>query len=85
MAYRIESPDYPTRILFGFSAGFIAVLAFNQPTDWILWHLGLAPYSGFSTARNSAGVPQVLSYAFWGGVWGILFRNCLLDKPLKPG
>jgi len=73
MAHRIESSDYPARILFGFTAGFIAVLVFNQPAATILWHLGLSPFNGFSTVRNGVGVPQVLSYAFWGGVWGILF------------
>jgi len=73
MDYRIESYNYPTRILFGFTAGFIAVVTLNQLTVLILWHAGLAPFSGYSIARNSSGVPQVLSYAFWGGVWGIIF------------
>jgi len=78
MAYRIASYNYPTRILFGFPAGFFATLIFNQTTAWILWHVGLSPFSGFSTALNSSGVPQVLSYAFWGGVWGIVF--CMVDR-----
>ena len=73
MTYRIESSDYPTRILFGFMAGFIAIFAFNQLAVWILWYVGVSPFGGFSIARNGFGVPQVLSYAFWGGVWGILF------------
>jgi hypothetical protein len=85
MTYMIESLNYPTRILFGFTAGFIAVLTFNQPTDWILWHAGLAPYSGFSIARNSVGAPQVLSYAFWGGVWGILFSIVHRRFPVHRG
>jgi len=85
MAYRIESLDYPTRILFGFTAGFIAVLTLNQMTAWILWHAGIAPFSGYSIARNSFGVPQVLSYAFWGGVWGILFSLVHHRFPARRG
>lgn len=85
MAFRTASSDYPTRILCGFTAGFIAVLTFNQPTDWILWHVGVAPYSGFSIARTSAGAPQVLSYAFWGGVWGILFSMVHRRFPVHGG
>ena len=73
MTYRIASSDYPTRILFGFMAGFIATLTLNQLTVLILWYVGVSPFGAYSIARNSAGVPQVLSFAFWGGVWGILF------------
>jgi hypothetical protein len=73
MAYRIESLNYPTRILFGFTAGFIATLTLNQLTVLILYHIGVSPLSGYSTARTGVGVPMVLSSAFWGGVWGILF------------
>jgi hypothetical protein len=73
MTYRIESLDSATRILFGFTAGFIATLTLNQLTVLILWRLGLAPFDAYSMARNSVGAPQVLSFAFWGGIWGILF------------
>lgn len=73
MTYRIEPSDFPTRILFGFTAGFVATLTFNQLTVLILWYVGVSPISAYSIARNSVGVPQILSFAFWGGVWGILF------------
>ncbi|HYA41797.1 MAG TPA: hypothetical protein VEF34_10865 [Syntrophobacteraceae bacterium] len=85
MAYRIESSDYPARILFGFTAGFIATLTLNQLTVLILWYLGLAPFNAYSIARNSVGVPQILSFAFWGGVWGILFSMVEHRFPVHRG
>ncbi len=53
-----------------FAAGFLATLAFHQGM-LLLLHLGAgapAPYN--MTAVGPLGVPQVLSLAFWGGVWG---------------
>ncbi len=68
-------------ILFGFVAGFAAVLVFHQGTA-VLLHL-LTAKAGIATGvfgrvpfpYNMApvppfGVPAVLSSAFWGGVWG---------------
>ena len=34
-------PNYSTRILFGFIAGFAATLVFHQLTLWVLWGVGL--------------------------------------------
>ena len=60
-------------IIIAFIAGFVAVLLFHQPV------LGLLNASGFVKAATYSlqttkpfGVPQVLSLAFWGGLWGIL-------------
>ncbi len=79
MAYGIASPDYPTRILFGFTAGFIATLTFHQLSVWVLWGVGLAPFAPYSMAATKPfAVPAVISLAFWGGIWGILFA--LIDR-----
>ncbi len=68
------SLHYPTRLLFGFIAGFLATLIFHQLTLWALWGAGLAPFAPFSmAATNPFGVPAFISLAFWGGLWGILF------------
>jgi hypothetical protein len=60
-------------VIAGFAAGFLAVLLFHQPVLWLLGQLGLTqamPYAWRPTAP--LGIPQVISIAFWGGVWGIL-------------
>lgn len=65
----------PSRaIVWGFIAGFVATLVFHQPV------LALLASTGFVKAGTYAmqavppfGVPQVVSLAFWGGVWGMLF------------
>jgi hypothetical protein len=56
-----------------FLAGFIAVLVFHQGA-WALFRAaGKAPAPAWSMARlPPLGVPQVISSAFWGGLWGIV-------------
>ena len=62
------------RYLFGFIAGFFATLIFHQLALTGLWHLGLAPFAPFSMRPTQPfGIPAMLSLAFWGGVWGIIF------------
>jgi hypothetical protein len=74
MAFRTASSDYPTRILFGFTAGFFATLTFHQLSLLVLWAVGLAPFAPYSmAAAKPSGIPHVISLALWGGVWGILF------------
>lgn len=69
--------------LAGFLAGFLTTLLFHQLTLAILWGIGLAPLGPFSFAATPPfGVPAVLSLAFWGGVWGIVFA--LLEPRLPP-
>src|SRR5687768_3866708 len=62
------------KLFYGFVAGFVAVLLFHQPALAILTEFGVAKASVYS-ARPTApfAVPQVVSIAFWGGVWGIVF------------
>jgi hypothetical protein len=62
------------RALSGFIAGFLATLIFHQLTLLLLWKAGIAPFAPFSMApTHPFGVPAVISLAFWGGVWGILY------------
>jgi hypothetical protein len=62
------------KLLFSFIAGFFATLIFHQLTLALLWWAGLAPFGPFSfAATRPFGVPAVISLAFWGGVWGIVF------------
>lgn len=64
----------PRQLVFGFIAGFAAVLLFHQPMLALLTGLGIAKANTYSLAATAPfGVPQVISIAFWGGLWGVLF------------
>jgi len=59
-------------VAIGFVAGAIGVLLFHQGVILVMYLLGplpAAPYSMKATAPF--GVPQILSSAFWGGLWGV--------------
>ena len=76
MVTRNTPVDMGKRLLFGFIAGFFAVLVFHQLTLAVLWIVGLAPSGPFSmTATQPLGIPAVFSLTFWGGIWGILFAS----------
>ncbi len=62
------------RPALGFIAGFLATLVFHQLMVAILWGLDVAPFAPFPmNATAPLGVPAVLSLAFWGGVWGVIY------------
>ena len=61
------------RIVKPFIAGFIATLVFHQGVLALLHAAGATPRAPFvMTPAPPFGVPQVLSLAFWGGVWGVV-------------
>ena len=61
------------RLLRPFVAGFLAVLVFHQGALTVLYALGVTQRSPFVlTPTAPLGVPQVLSLAFWGGVWALI-------------
>src|SRR5688572_11812263 len=76
-AYFTERPRVPAlehRLVWGFVAGFIAVLLFHQPALAFLSQVGFTQAVTYSfKATAPFGVPQVISLAFWGGVWGAVF------------
>jgi len=72
--------------LVAFAAGFIAVLALHQPVLGLLASAGITqatPYA--SKAVGPLGVPQFISAAFWGGVWGIVLHALSRRWPVTPG
>lgn len=72
------------RTVFSFIAGFFATLIFHQLALALLWWAGVAPFAPFSMAATQPlGVPAVISLAFWGGVWGIVFG--LVDNRFPTG
>jgi hypothetical protein len=64
----------PARVFFGFVAGFFATLIFHQLMLAVLWGIGIAASAPFPMRPTQPfGVPAVISLAFWGGIWGIIF------------
>jgi hypothetical protein len=62
------------RLIFGFIAGALAVVTFHQGAVALLNALGAMSNNVYSMRPvPPLGVPQVVSQAFWGGVWGIAF------------
>ena len=69
----------PRWLMAGFVSGFLAVLVFHQGAVAVLHALQWTPGSPYSMqAVAPLGVPQVLSLAFWGGVWGVLLAAVLV-------
>src|SRR5437868_15082229 len=63
-----------TRLLLGFLAAFLATLTFHQIGIWLLHAVGVTPAIPWAAeAVPPFGVPRVISLAFWGGLWGIIF------------
>jgi len=68
------SADLAVRILCGFIAGFMATLIFHQLAFAVMWMTGLVRFAPYSMkATHPFGVPAVISLAFWGGIWGIIY------------
>ena len=56
-----------------FLAGFLSTLIFHQGLLALLHAAGASPRPAYvMTAAPPLGVPQVLSLAFWGVLWGIV-------------
>ncbi len=55
-----------------FAAGAVGVLTAHQAAVWALHRAGVVPWPAYSVVPTRPfGVPQVLSAAFWGGVWWV--------------
>jgi hypothetical protein len=62
------------RLLLGFVAGLVAALIFHQLGLGLLYLIGLTPAVPYNfSGVPPFGIPGVISLAFWGGVWGIVF------------
>jgi len=78
------SPRLQARPFQGFFAGFLSTLVFHQLTLALLWTFKLAPFGPFNmTPVGPFGIPAVLSLAFWGGIWGIVYT--LVDRRFPSG
>jgi hypothetical protein len=74
------------RLLLGFVAAFVATLIFHQIGLGLLHLIHMTPGTPYSfSAVPPFGVPRVISLAFWGGVWGIVFVLVERWLALSPG
>lgn len=65
-------------ILLGFASGALSVLVFQMGLAALLHAAGVLPNAPYSMAPvPPLGVPQSLSSAFWGGLWGIVLLALL--------
>lgn len=63
-----------SRFILAFVAGFISVLIFQQGLLALLHTINFAPRPPYQTTPTQPfGVPQFLSGAFWGGIWGLVW------------
>lgn len=55
-----------------FAAGFIATLVFHQGVIGLFWLANMIPNAPWNLSPVPPfGVPQVISLAFFGGLWGV--------------
>jgi hypothetical protein len=65
----------------GFVAGLLATLIFHQGVLAVLHLFGLTERTWFVMERiPPLGVPAVVSLAFWGGLWGVVFAQAALRR-----
>lgn len=63
----------PKVLMLAFVSGFLATLIFHQGVLGLLYLAGAVTVAPWNlTAVPPLGVPQVISLAFWGGLWGIV-------------
>ena len=74
-----------TRALLGFAAATLSVLTFHQGIWALLYAAGLMPRGPFPMQPVPPfGVPQIVSLAFWGGLYGAVFGLALPRLPQAP-
>ena len=63
------------RMVLGFVAAAISVLAVHETIIFLLNAAGYIPGRGWSMtpAIPPWGVPRLINNVFWGGLWGVLF------------
>lgn len=69
-------------IIFGFIAGAIATVTVHEAINYGLLQAGIFPRVPWSMEPVPGfGIPQIVSDAAWGGLWGVIFALILGDVP----
>ena len=64
--------------LRAFIAGFVSTLVFHQGVMALMHAAGISPRPAFNMTKvPPLGIPQVISLAFWGGIWAIALAYAL--------
>ena len=80
-----EMPTLP-RGSARFAAGAVGVLTAHQAAVWALHRAGVVPWTAYATAPTRPfGVPQVLSAAFWGGMWWVALAPAVERAATRSG
>ena len=74
----------PTRALLGFAAAAVSVLTFHQGV-WALLHAAglMAPAPYPTDPVPPLGVPRIVNFCFWGGLYGAAFGLALPRLPRR--
>ena len=74
-----------TRALLGFAAAAVSVLTFHQGMWAMLHAAGLIPPAPCPTDPVPPfGVPRIVNFCFWGGLYGLAFGLALPRLPWAP-
>jgi hypothetical protein len=73
-------PPWP-RAAYGFFAAVLAVLIFHQGMWAVLHALKLMPAPYPTGMVRPFGLPRIVDFCFWGGIWGALFGLVLPALP----
>lgn len=66
--------NLPGRLALGFSAGALSHVTFQGALGTIYYATGLIPGLPWSLKPLPPfGVPQTINFAFWAGLWGLLY------------
>jgi len=77
--------SFPVKVICGFLSGYFSTIVFHQSVVTMLWSAGIIPYKPYLLdPTRPFSVPGVISIAFWGGVWGILYMF-IYNKIKFPG
>jgi hypothetical protein len=80
------SDTYRYSPLWLFLAGAISAVFFQQGALAILKAVNYTTFSPFSYNPTAPlGLPQIWSFAFWGGVWGLVFGLAERHFPQNAG
>lgn len=69
-------------LILGFIAGAIATVTIHEAISYILLQAGIFPRVPWSMEPVAGtGIPQIVSDAAWGGLWGVIFALILGNVP----
>jgi len=75
----MRATGLPARVSLGFIAGAVSVLVFHQGAWALLYFAKLMPPPYPVASLPPYGVPQIVDFCFWGGIWGAAY-GCVAPR-----